>query len=66
MPNTPSLVLEGASCVYFGEGFSGEEEDLVLEILGSLGKAFRIESEGLMDAVTAPFRKRSGVCVDFH
>ncbi len=52
MPNTPSLVLEGASCVYFGEGFSGEE-DLVLEILGSLGKAFRVESESLMDAVTA-------------
>ncbi len=53
MPNTPSLVLEGASCVYFGEGFSGEEEDLILEILGSLGKAFRVESENLMDAVTA-------------
>ncbi len=53
MPNTPSLVLEGASCVHFGEGFSGEEEDLILEILGSLGKAFRVESESLMDAVTA-------------
>ena len=53
MPNTPSLVLEGASCVYFGEGFSGGEEDLVLGILGSLGKAFRVESESLMDAVTA-------------
>jgi pyrroline-5-carboxylate reductase len=53
MPNAPSLVLEGASCVYFGEGFSGEEEDLVLGILGSLGKAFRVESEGVMDAVTA-------------
>lgn len=53
MPNTPSLVLEGASCVYFGDEFSGEEEDLVLEILGSLGKAFRVESESLMDAVTA-------------
>lgn len=53
MPNTPSLVLEGASCVYFGEGFSGEEEDLVLGILGSLGKAFRVDSEGVMDAVTA-------------
>ncbi len=53
MPNTPSLVLEGASCVYFGDGFSAEEEDMVLGILGSLGKAFRVESEDLMDAVTA-------------
>ena len=53
MPNTPSLVLEGASCVCFGEGFSGGEEELVLGILGSLGKAFRVESESLMDAVTA-------------
>ena len=53
MPNAPSLVLEGASCVYFAEGFSVEEEDLVLGILGSLGKAFRVDSEGVMDAVTA-------------
>ena len=53
MPNTPSLVLEGASCVYFGEGFSVEEEDLVLDILRSLGKAFRVDSESVMDAVTA-------------
>ncbi len=53
MPNAPSLVLEGSSCVYFGEGFSVEEEYLVLAILGSLGKAFRVDSEGVMDAVTA-------------
>ena len=53
MPNAPSLVLEGTSCVYFGDGFSAEEEDLVLGILGSLGKAFRVESEDVMDAVTA-------------
>ena len=53
MPNAPSLVLEGASCVYFGEDFSVEEEDLILGILGSLGKAFRVDSEGVMDAVTA-------------
>lgn len=53
MPNTPSLVLEGVSCVYFGEGFSGEQQDMVLGILGSLGKALRVESEDLMDAVTA-------------
>jgi len=53
MPNTPSLVLEGASCIYFGEGFSGDEEDLILKILGALGKAFRLEDEGIMDAVTA-------------
>ena len=53
MPNTPSLVLEGASCVYFGEGFSGEQEEMVLGVLGALGKAFRVESEDLMDAVTA-------------
>ncbi len=53
MPNAPSIVLEGASCVYFGEGFSGEEEDIVLSILGFLGKAFRVQKESFMDAVTA-------------
>ena len=53
MSNTPSLVLEGASCVYFGKGFSGDEEDLVLGIFRYLGKAFRVDSESVMDAVTA-------------
>ncbi|MCY3985980.1 MAG: pyrroline-5-carboxylate reductase [Candidatus Dadabacteria bacterium] len=53
MPNTPSLVLEGASCVYFAESFSEEEEKFVIKIFGSLGKAFRLENEELMDVVTA-------------
>lgn len=52
MPNAPCLVLRGASCVCFGEGFSAEEEALVLRMFGSLGKVWRVENEDLMDAVT--------------
>lgn len=52
MPNAPCLVLGGASCVCFGEGFSAEEEALVLRMFGSLGKAWRVEDESVMDAVT--------------
>lgn len=52
MPNAPALSLSGASCVCFGEGLSAGEEDFVLGMFGCLGKAFRVESEELMDAVT--------------
>ena len=34
-------------------GSPGRRKSLVLGILGSLGKAFRVDSEGVMDAVTA-------------
>ncbi len=53
MPNAPSLVLEGANCVCFGEGFTEKEETLVLQMFQALGKAFRLEDEKLMDVVTA-------------
>lgn len=52
MPNAPSFVLEAASAVYFGEGFSKDEKKSVLSILESIGKVYEIEKEELMDAVT--------------
>ena len=52
MPNSPALVLEGASCVCFGDGLSRAEEEFVLGMFECLGKAFRVGSEGVMDAAT--------------
>lgn len=52
MPNTPSLVQEGASTLYFSEGFSDDEKENVITILGSIGKTYQVETEDLMDAVT--------------
>ncbi len=52
MPNTPSLVRQGASAVYFDEGFSRDEKERVMSILSSIGNAYQLESEELMDAVT--------------
>ncbi|MGH7885458.1 MAG: pyrroline-5-carboxylate reductase [Thermodesulfobacteriota bacterium] len=52
MPNTPSLVLEGASAVYFEEGFLENEKMSVLSMLKSVGNVYEIEKEDLMDAVT--------------
>lgn len=52
MPNTPSLVQQGASAVYFDEGFSDDEKQSVIKILNSIGRAYKVEAEELMDAVT--------------
>lgn len=51
MPNTPSLVGEGASALAAGE-FAGEEHlALALELFNSVGRAYAV-SEQAMDAVT--------------
>ena len=52
MPNTPALVSEGMSAISFGKGLSEEDQEEIIEIFESFGKACVVE-ERLMDAVTA-------------
>ncbi len=51
MPNTPCLVGLGASCFSRGAAASGDDAELVGQILQSVGLAFEVE-EKLLDAVT--------------
>jgi pyrroline-5-carboxylate reductase len=52
MPNTPALVGEGASAVYFDGEFSEDMKNEVLKILSSCGIAEVVSKEGLLDTVT--------------
>ena len=52
MPNTPALVLEGASVIYGNENLDNAEIELIKRIFNSVGVAYLITSEELMDAVT--------------
>lgn len=52
MPNTPALVLEGASVICSEVGVSEEETASVVAIFQAVGKAVTIEDEALMDGVT--------------
>jgi pyrroline-5-carboxylate reductase len=52
MPNTPALIGQGASALYSGKA-SKEGLGLVLKIFSAVGKAVVVESEELIDAVTA-------------
>jgi pyrroline-5-carboxylate reductase len=52
MPNTPALVLSGASALCPGEEVSKEELKLATAIFDAVGETVIVENEGLMDAVT--------------
>lgn len=52
MPNTPALVLEGASVLYCNEHLSEADEIAVKQIFESVGIAYIVEDEGLLDPVT--------------
>ncbi len=52
MPNTPALIGQGASALYSGNA-SKEAMGLGLKIFSAVGKAVVVESEELIDAVTA-------------
>ena len=52
MPNTPALVLEGASGIFFNEFITDEDKKNIVEIFNSLGRVEIINSEDLIDAVT--------------
>lgn len=51
MPNTPALVLEGASALARGRHTSAEQMEHALALFGAVGKALEVE-EKWMDAVT--------------
>lgn len=52
MPNTPALVLAGASVLYCNPNVSAKESEEVRKIFESVGLAFIVEDESLLDAVT--------------
>jgi len=53
MPNTPALVLAGASGLYANEWVSAAQKDLALALMGAVGKACWLDNEDQIDAVTA-------------
>jgi pyrroline-5-carboxylate reductase len=53
MPNTPALVQAGATGLYANTEVSIEQRQLAFDVLSSVGTALWIETEVLLDAVTA-------------
>jgi len=53
MPNTPLLVEEGISGVYFDNGLNQTEKDQALILLNSFTNTVVVEKEDLMNAITA-------------
>ena len=53
MPNTPSLVGQGAAGLYANSQVSEPQKDLVASIFNSIGSALWVEEESLLHAVTA-------------
>lgn len=51
MPNTPALVLAGASAIASGQHARPEDLEIARQILEAVGRVVHVE-EGLMDAVT--------------
>jgi len=52
MPNTPALVLAGASVLYCNEHVTDKEKEQIKGIFESVGIAHIIDNEGLLDPVT--------------
>jgi pyrroline-5-carboxylate reductase len=53
MPNTPALVLTGATALHANDRVSAEQRDLAENIMRSVGIALWVENESEIDAVTA-------------
>jgi len=53
MPNTPALVLTGATALYANDQVSIEQRDLAENILRAVGLALWVDQESELDAVTA-------------
>lgn len=53
MPNTPALVLTGATALHANEQVTTEQRDLAENILRAVGLALWVEQESELDAVTA-------------
>ncbi len=52
MPNTPALVLMGATVLYFNPLLNQKERELIKRIFESVGTVDLVENEKLLDAVT--------------
>jgi pyrroline-5-carboxylate reductase len=52
MPNTPALVLSGATALFIGEGCAKDDEKIAARIFDAVGKTVVLKDEALMDAVT--------------
>lgn len=52
MPNTPALVLTGATALFIGDGCTGDDEKIAVKIFDAVGKTVVLKDEALMDAVT--------------
>lgn len=53
MPNTPSLVLSGASGLFSNDHVSDEQKEIAESILRAVGLTVWVENEAQLDAVTA-------------
>ena len=53
MPNTPSLVLSGASGLFANQHVSDDQKDIAESILRAVGVAVWVDTEAQLDAVTA-------------
>jgi len=53
MPNTPALVEKGMTGLVAGEAVSSAHRDQVQEVLASVGDVVWVESDQMIDAVTA-------------
>ena len=52
MPNTPCLVGEGVSAIYFSNEVEERDKDVVVSIFESISKAFVVPSEDEVDLIT--------------
>lgn len=52
MPNTPALVLEGATALYCNDLIKKEDKEEIKKIFESVGMALFVENENLLNAVT--------------
>lgn len=53
MPNTPAMVGEGATGLYANSNVTHEQRELAENLLATVGMSVWVESEDLLDAVTA-------------
>lgn len=53
MPNTPALVLTGATALHANSNVNEEQKDLAENILRAVGLSLWVNDESLLDAVTA-------------
>lgn len=53
MPNTPALVLSGATALYANPAVNEDQRNLAESILRAVGLTIWVDDEALMDAVTA-------------